>query len=105
MEARAEDEIRPKPLVAQMAGMNAGSDGNTSGTDADGRLLQLIGEFLRGGKDKRKALLQKAQSEVSDPEEEGDEDHYEPQRLTRKIHWQYDSRMKKVPMLRRDYIG
>ena len=31
-------------------------------------------------------------------------DRYEPQRLTRKIHWQYDGHAHKVPMLRRPYI-
>ncbi len=105
MDARAEDEIRTRPLVDRLVGMNAGNDSNTAGADADGRMLQLIGEFLRGGKEKRKALLQKARSEIVEVEEDNGEDLYEPQRITRKIHWQYDSRMKKVPMLRRDYIG
>ena len=40
-----------------------------------------------------------------DAEDEGDEpDRYEPQRLTRKIHWQYDGQARKVPLLRRPYI-
>lgn len=34
----------------------------------------------------------------------GEEDKYEPQRLSRKICWQYDSSAKKVPLLRRHYI-
>jgi hypothetical protein len=34
----------------------------------------------------------------------GAEDKYEPQRLSRKILWQYDSAAKKVPLLRRHYI-
>ena len=34
----------------------------------------------------------------------GEEDKYEPQRLNRKIMWQYDSSAKKVPLLRRHYI-
>jgi hypothetical protein len=34
----------------------------------------------------------------------GEEDKYEPQRLNRKICWQYDSAAKKVPLLRRHYI-
>lgn len=34
----------------------------------------------------------------------GEEDKYEPQRLNRKICWQYDSSAKKVPLLRRHYI-
>jgi hypothetical protein len=32
------------------------------------------------------------------------EDKYEPQRLNRKICWQYDVHAKKVPLLRRHYI-
>jgi hypothetical protein len=32
------------------------------------------------------------------------EDKYEPQRLSRKICWQYDSSAHKVPLLRRHYI-
>lgn len=34
----------------------------------------------------------------------GEEDKYEPQRLGRKILWQYDSSAKRVPLLRRHYI-
>jgi hypothetical protein len=34
----------------------------------------------------------------------GEEDKYEPQRLNRKIMWQYDGKAKKVPLLRRPYI-
>lgn len=34
----------------------------------------------------------------------GEEDRYEPQRLNRKIMWQYDGNAKKVPLLRRHYI-
>jgi hypothetical protein len=34
----------------------------------------------------------------------GEEDKYEPQRLSRKICWQYDINAKKIPLLRRHYI-
>ena len=34
----------------------------------------------------------------------GEEDKYEPQRISRKICWQYDINAKKVPLLRRHYI-
>jgi hypothetical protein len=33
-----------------------------------------------------------------------EEDKYEPQRLSRKICWQYDVNARKVPLLRRHYI-
>lgn len=33
-----------------------------------------------------------------------EEDKYEPQRLGRKIMWQYDDKARKVPLLRRHYI-
>jgi hypothetical protein len=33
-----------------------------------------------------------------------EEDKYEPQRLNRKIMWQYDGKARRVPLLRRHYI-
>jgi hypothetical protein len=40
----------------------------------------------------------------SDTTQAEDPDRYEPQRLTRKICWQYDVNAHKVPLLRRPYI-
>ncbi len=37
-------------------------------------------------------------------ESSGEEDKYEPQRISRKICWQYDNAAKRVPLLRRHYI-
>jgi hypothetical protein len=33
-----------------------------------------------------------------------EEDKYEPQRINRKICWQYDNTARKIPLLRRHYI-
>lgn len=53
----------------------------------------------------RQRLWERAQSNKRDTQRpSGEEDKYEPQRLSRKILWQYDSSAKKVPLLRRHYI-
>ncbi len=41
---------------------------------------------------------------ASDKRLTSEEDKYEPQRLSRKICWQYDQSAHKVPLLRRHYI-
>jgi hypothetical protein len=109
MDARSDYQVSERPLVARVDGPQAGDDGNANSDSPNGdkgdTLNHLIGQFLRGNKERRKHLLQAAQAEATVKLEKGCEDHYEPQRLTRKIHWQYDSSMKKVPMLRRNYIG
>jgi hypothetical protein len=105
MDARTLGIAQERPLIARLDGMQQGHDSASDRETADERLVQLLGEFFRGGKEKRRQMLQgQPQSADSDVTEDG-EDKYEPQRLTRKIHWQYDRSMKKVPMLRRDYIG
>ena len=48
-------------------------------------------------------LRKKGRAEPSRPDDDGSA-HYEPQRLTRKICWQYDNKARRVPMLRRPYI-
>jgi len=72
------------------------------------RVLSLLRNLLRGGRDQRKKLLElnlvEKQTGKSIETTEA-EDKYEPQRLTRKIVWQYDSSAKRIPLLRRDYIA
>lgn len=41
---------------------------------------------------------------ASDKKPAGEEDKYEPQRISRKICWQYDNTARKIPLLRRHYI-
>lgn len=95
-----------RPLISRLDGMQQGHDSSAEREPANEQWVQMLAEFFRGGKEKRRQMLQAASQNTSDTDsdEEG-EDKYEPQRLTRKIHWQYDRSMKKVPMLRRDYIG
>jgi hypothetical protein len=53
----------------------------------------------------RQRLWERAQgNKRATSESPSEEDKYEPQRLNRKIMWQYDSTAKKVPLLRRPYI-
>jgi hypothetical protein len=52
-------------------------------------------------------ILSQLRAIIRKPRPEGEEngsDRYEPQRLTRKICWQYDESARKVPILRRPYI-
>lgn len=64
------------------------------------------------GRDRDEAILgflrqrtwERAQGNLRVTHPEGGEDKYEPQRLSRRIIWQYDGRAKKVPLLRRPYI-
>ncbi len=105
MEAKTLMDSRPRPLVGRLEGLSH-DGGHRHGQDAaETRLAQMLGDFFRGGKEKRRRLLASTQGTVQNPESDDEADKYEPQRLTRKIHWQYDRSMKKVPMLRRDYIG
>ena len=52
----------------------------------------------------RQRLWERAQGNKRVTSAAGEEDKYEPQRLNRKILWQYDGNAKKVPLLRRPYI-
>jgi hypothetical protein len=52
----------------------------------------------------RQRLWERAQGNRRVTSPGGEEDKYEPQRLNRKIMWQYDGKAKKVPLLRRPYI-
>jgi hypothetical protein len=52
----------------------------------------------------RQRLWERSQGNRRVTQDKGEEDKYEPQRLSRKILWQYDGKAKKVPLLRRPYI-
>ncbi len=52
----------------------------------------------------RQRLWERAQGNRRATAPGGDGDKYEPQRLGRKIVWQYDGSGRKVPLLRRHYI-
>jgi hypothetical protein len=78
------------PLVSGVAGPEAVPP--TPGRD------EAILGFLR------QRLWERAQGNRRVTSPHGEEDKYEPQRLNRKILWQYDGKAKKVPLLRRPYI-
>lgn len=112
MDANSLFDSKSRPLVGQLENLANGDryDRNQPREEesSDSRLVQLMREFFRGDKEKRRRLLSQAnQLEALQNQAQNDEgaDKYEPQRITRKIHWQYDGSMKKVPMLRRNYIG
>jgi hypothetical protein len=110
MEANTLMERSDRPLVGRLESLDNGERygrGQQNNEDAsDSRLARLISDFFRGDKEKRRRWLKSDPLEALQNQAEMDEeaDKYEPQRITRKIHWQYDRSMKKVPMLRRDYI-
>jgi hypothetical protein len=95
-----------RPLVADVEPMEGSRSGlpqrapdGRVGQDRDDAIIRLLRDKL---KDRRPG---NSQATSEDDEAEGDgEDKYEPQRLMRKICWQYDSNARKVPLLRRPYI-
>jgi|GEM_PF-1907322 len=105
MDSRTSYDPVERPLVAKPEGSSGGNSYDTQGYDQGDGWMKLVGEFMRGGKDRRRQLLAAAGNAAKDRETIDEDDRYEPQRLTRKIHWQYNRDMKKVPMLRRDYIA
>lgn len=83
----------PSPLIAEPPPATAaGQFAGQSLDPRDARILAHLKAMLRGKPETGAAG--KASG-----------DRYEPQRLTRKITWQYDGQARKVPLLRRAYIG
>ncbi len=74
--------------------------------ERDEQIVQRLQSRLRERKDKFREALRRGLAVTSEemPNNPVDTDHYEPQRLTRKICWQYDKAAKKVPLFRRHYI-
>ncbi|MDB5051483.1 MAG: hypothetical protein JWO30_4554 [Fibrobacteres bacterium] len=67
--------------------------------DRDQDIIQSLRQRLRDrNADETPVGMNRRKSDKSE------EDKYEPQRLSRKICWQYDVNAKKVPLLRRHYI-
>lgn len=80
------------PLVSGVAGPEPVPA--VPGRDRDEAILGFL----------RQRLWERAQGNRRVTSADGEEDKYEPQRLNRKIMWQYDGKAKKVPLLRRPYI-
>jgi hypothetical protein len=97
-----EDIARPildsRPLVGGVESMDPSRAGSN---ERDEAIIQLLREKLRGRGHGDPAL--KPRRRATDKAPAG-EDKYEPQRLSRKICWQYDSSGRKVPLIRRHYI-
>lgn len=88
-----------RPLVGDVEALDASKA--STGDERDDAIIQLLREKLKGRNQGNKGA-----TKAGGPADEGTqgEDKYEPQRLSRKICWQYDSAARKVPLLRRHYI-
>ena len=90
-----------RPLVADVEALEGSRSGlphrapdGMAAQDRDDAIIRLLRDKLK--------QRRPGNSEVTP--ESGEADKYEPQRLVRKICWQYDSNARKVPLLRRPYI-
>jgi hypothetical protein len=95
------DLIRPilpeRPMVGDVEALEGTPDGAAQERDQD--ILMTLRQRL---KERQGSMYDTRAPSRRLPA--GEEDKYEPQRLSRKICWQYDSSAKKVPLLRRHYI-
>jgi hypothetical protein len=89
------------PLVTDVEALDRPKPGRSD--DRDEAILQLLREKLKDRDPEARKKAMEAATGGSGAEA-GGEDKYEPQRLNRKIMWQYDSTARKVPLLRRNYI-
>lgn len=87
-----------RPLVGDVEAPEGPSQGANPERDED--ILMMLRQKLR----ERKGNGYGTWVPDSRRPAQGEEDKYEPQRLNRKICWQYDSTAKKIPLLRRHYI-
>lgn len=83
-----------RPLVGGVEALDAGRPA-PRGEERDEAIIQLLREKLKARDPGNRPATQAAPD---------GEDRYEPQRLGRKICWQYDASARKVPLLRRHYI-
>jgi hypothetical protein len=89
-----------RPMVGDVEALEAAPRG--TGEDRDDAIIKLLRQKLRERTGGNQAATLGGNPFRRGPA--GEEDKYEPQRLNRKITWQYDSAARKVPMLRRPYI-
>ena len=89
--------ISAKPLVGEVERPEGSS--KSADQDRDEDILLML---------RRKLSQRNLSDTLGQPSARKDrgseEDKYEPQRLSRKICWQYDGNARKVPLLRRHYI-
>lgn len=87
-----------RPLIGGVEALDAGRPA-PRGEERDEAIIQLLREKLQSRDPGNRHATQSGNDA-----EAGAEDKYEPQRLGRKICWQYDAAARKVPLLRRHYI-
>lgn len=88
-----------RPLVGDVEASDASKA--SAGDERDDAIIQLLREKLKGRNQGNRTATKAGDPAAEDVQ---GEDKYEPQRLNRKICWQYDSAARKVPLLRRPYI-
>ena len=88
-----------RPLVGDVEALDASKP--AMGEERDEAIIRLLREKLKGRNPDSRMAAQAGDPALDGPQ---GEDKYEPQRLSRKICWQYDSSARKVPLLRRHYI-
>lgn len=88
-----------RPLVGDVEAIDASRA--STGDERDDAIIRQLREKLKGRNQGNKAATKAGSAAVDGVQ---GEDKYEPQRLSRKICWQYDSSARKVPLLRRHYI-
>jgi malate synthase len=87
-----------RPLVGDIEALEGAPKGADQERDED--ILMMLRQKLR----ERKGTAYGTWPPNPGKADQSEEDKYEPQRLNRKICWQYDSTAKKIPLLRRHYI-
>lgn len=91
-----------RPLVGGVEAAEDPRSGPGAGdSDRDEAILMELRRKLKG---RNAAPENPASANAPHGSSLSEEDKYEPQRLGRKICWQYDSNAKRVPLLRRHYI-
>lgn len=91
-----------RPLVGNVEPISGTRTGIGQEPDRDQAILNLLRQNL---KDRALGNLPVTGGRrAGDKRAVGEEDKYEPQRISRKICWQYDNTAHKIPLLRRHYI-
>ncbi|HKP97603.1 MAG TPA: hypothetical protein VJ385_17805 [Fibrobacteria bacterium] len=86
-----------RPLIGDVERLEGAPQGSDKDRDED--ILRTLRDRLRYRNTQvTHAAMNRRKGDVAA------EDKYEPQRLSRKICWQYDGNARKVPLLRRPYI-
>ena len=92
----------PRPLIGNVEALAGPRSGLGQDSTRDESILGVLRERLQ---ERRQSNIKVTGGRrASDKRPIGQEDKYEPQRISRKICWQYDQTAHKIPLLRRHYI-